>query len=121
MDLSASGISKEQKKLLDRTLGFSSTHSSVSICILTQQFTGLHVRYRRLLNGFCLWNNGVDRDTMIMLARKFGGNMNRTVFAKIMNSFTSQYDFLMIDMTSNSPAKYRKGLFQKIEIETHDD
>lgn len=116
VDTSSQGMSKAQRALLAMTLRFSSSHNNLSVIITNQQYTGLSVRYRRLMNIFMVGIDGNDLDSLAILARKACGRVPRAVFLEIMESFTDIHDFLLVDGTPNSPAKLRKGLFQKIEI-----
>jgi hypothetical protein len=116
-DVNLAGLSKEDKKIFDRTCGFTSTHCNLSICILVQDLLQVKPNIRRMMNVICLWKLP-DTDAMAVLARRCG--VKRKYFMQLMRKFKSYHDFLMIDGTNASPAPLRLNLYSRVILPEED-
>jgi hypothetical protein len=120
-DCNVRGFTKEQHYILDRTMGFSSSHNNLTVIITSQSFCNLPVVYRNMCNVFIVNARTNNIDTLNTMIRKSAGNVPIDRVRKLIKSFDSPYDFLVIDGTSNSPAPIRKNLFQKVDIFDNDE
>ena len=113
-DLSYLNMSLEQQGRLERLYGYASTHKNVS-CILTAQdpFSILPT-VRRCSNVFVVWNNH-DGDMLKLLSRKTGHGTEQLSKALVQHC-RGPHDSFWIDLTPNSPAKYRKNGYQALKL-----
>lgn len=112
-DLEFKGMSKEQKKNLDRLFGYVSTHKNISCILCSQDPFNVPPIVRRCSNLWVLWKSN-DLDSMSNCARKSGLKPAEfhSIFNKIMPEFR---DSLWLDMTPHSPYPMRKNGFQIIK------
>jgi hypothetical protein len=111
-DLEFKGMSKEQKRNLDRLFGYVSTHKNISVILCSQDAFNVPCIVRRCSNLWVLWRCP-DLDAMSVCARKTGLKANN--FNSIFNQLMlDPKDSLWIDMTDHSPYKMRKNGFTVI-------
>ena len=106
-DLEFKGMSKDQKRNLDRLFGFVSTHKHCSICLCAQDTFNVPPIVRRCSNLWVLWKMN-DMDSLSNTARKTGmtaQNFN-TIFNELM---MNNHDSLWIDTTAGTPYPLRKN------------
>jgi hypothetical protein len=106
-DLEFKGMSKDQKRNLDRLFGFVSTHKNISICLCAQDTFNVPPIVRRCSNLWVLWKMN-DMDSLSNTARKTGmsaQNFN-TIFNELM---MNNHDSLWIDTTAGTPYPLRKN------------
>jgi hypothetical protein len=104
-DLDLSNISKQEKHFLSRLYGYCSSHRGVSICTNLQDPFSCSPTCRRTSNIFVLWKSP-DLNATSMMARRTGLNARQLHY--IFNKYLHNYhDCFIIDLTHNSPAKYR--------------
>ncbi len=112
-DLEFKGMSKDQKRCLDRLFGFVSTHKNISICLAAQDTFNVPPIVRRCSNLWILWRTP-DLDSLAQTARKSG--MSASSFNAIFNQLMcGTHDSLWIDMTSKTPYPLRKNGYQMIK------
>ena len=104
-DLEYKGMSKQERRALDRLYGFVSTHKNISVILCSQDAFNVPPIVRRCSNLFILWKSH-DIDSMATVARKSG----LTAF-QLKNMFNTmapgQKDSIWIDSTEGSPYKLR--------------
>jgi hypothetical protein len=106
-DLEFKGMSKEQRRRLDRLYGFVSTHKHISVALCSQDAFNVPPIVRRCSNLWVLWRCP-DLDSMSTCARKTG--MKSSHFNDIFSTYGT-HDSLWLDMTNKSPYKKRKNGF----------
>lgn len=111
-DLEFKGMNKQQKRNLDRLVGFVSTHKHISVILCSQDAFNVPPIVRRCSNMYVLWKSP-DLDSMSNLARK--ANMKpeemKNIFDDLMINFR---DSLWIDMTDKTPYPLRKNGYEII-------
>ena len=111
-DLEFKGMNKQQKRNLDRLVGFVSTHKHISVILCSQDAFNVPPIVRRCSNMYVLWKSP-DLDSMSNLARK--ANMKpeemKNIFDDLMLNFR---DSLWIDMTDKTPYPLRKNGYEII-------
>ena len=106
-DLEFKGMSKEQRRRLDRLYGFVSTHKHISVALCSQDTFNVPPIVRRCSNLWVLWRCP-DLDAMATCARKTGMKANN--FNAIFNQLMMNgHDSLWLDMTDHTPYPKRKN------------
>jgi hypothetical protein len=122
-DLEFKGMSKDQRRNLDRLFGFVSTHKNISCILCSQDPFNVPPIVRRCSNLWVLWRCP-DLDAMASVSRKTGmrsKNFN-SIFGTLFTytnpetgeQYTRPHDSLWIDMTEKSPYKMRKNGYELI-------
>ena len=113
-DLEYKQMNKDQKRNLDRLMGYVSTHKNISCCLCAQDAFNIPPAVRRCSNFWVIWKSP-DMDSMHAICRRTGLNKKQfmNIFNKLMPNF---HDSLWVDMTSGSNAKLRKNGFQIIKM-----
>jgi hypothetical protein len=114
-DLEYKGMSKDQKRNLDRLFGYCSTHKNISVCLCSQDPFNVPPIVRRCSNLWVIWSCS-DIDAMSTCARKTGikpAEFHR-IFSRLL---TEPRDSLWLDMSSKSPAPMRKNGYTLIKKE----
>jgi hypothetical protein len=114
-DLEISQLNKAQKKNFDRLCSFTRSHSNLSIFLSSQSFYNIPTIYRRTADVFVLWKTR-DISSMNTIAKRLG--MKKDEFTDL---FSDEYiddlhTSIMIDLTPNSPAVFRKNGYQILDI-----
>lgn len=111
-DIDFKGMSKEQKKNLNRLFGFVSTHKNISVALTSQDPFAVPPIVRRCANLWVLWRMS-DLDAMSTVARRTG--LRATDVKDIFkNLFRDAHESLWIDMTDKTPYAKRKNGFRLI-------
>jgi len=112
-DMEFKQMNKEQKRNLDRLMGYVSTHKNISVIITAQDAFNVPPSVRRNANLFVLWKTP-DMDSMAQVARKAGmkGDELKSLFKNIANK---QYDSIWIDLTTNTPYPLRLNGYKVIK------
>lgn len=111
-DLEFKGMSKEQRRRLDRLYGFVSTHKHISVALCSQDTFNVPPIVRRCSNLWILWRCP-DLDAMATCARKTG--MKSGNFNAIFNQLDiKDHNSLWLDMTEHTPYPKRKNGFTLI-------
>lgn len=112
-DLEFKGMNKQQKRNLDRLVGFVSTHKHISVILCSQDAFNVPPIVRRCSNMYVLWKSP-DLDSMSNLARK--ANMKPEEMKKIFDDLMPNFrDSLFIDMTDKTPYPLRKNGYELIK------
>ena len=112
-DLEFKGMSKEQRRRLDRLYGFVSTHKHISVALCSQDTFNVPPIVRRCSNLWVLWRCP-DLDAMATCARKTGMKANN--FNSIFNQLMmNTHDSLWLDMSDKSPYPKRKNGYSLIK------
>ena len=96
-DVDLDGLGRDAASRLDRTLGYASTHNSVTVYITCQNLAQIPIRVRRMMNIFCVWPP-TDKDAVYKLSRATSttlGDMRQLL--EVVEKTGSPYAFLMID------------------------
>jgi len=112
-DLEFKGMSKNQRRCLDRLYGFVSTHKNISVALCSQDTFNVPPIVRRCSNLWVLWRCP-DLDAMSVCARKTGMQSKdfNAIFRELM---MNGHDSLWLDMTSKSPYPKRKNGYSLIK------
>lgn len=109
-------------KRMSTLLRYASTHRCMSIYLSFQSFFDLYSLARKLGNVFCIWKPRALNELETITNRV---GIAKGVLEHIFNTLaTGNKDFITIDLTDNSPAPLRLGLWKKIELTKevqHDD
>ena len=112
-DVDFSELSRKEMKNLSRLLGYASTHLGICIIVQSQDWYNLPPFFRRMANIFVIWNTP-DKPSLASIARRVG--MKTDTFMAIFDSFKSIHTSLCIDLTENSPSKYRLDGYNVLKV-----
>ena len=112
-DFELSNASKEQIARINKTFRYVSSHKNVTIYISNQNFFELNSLIRKLCNVFVIWK---PRSTTELktIANRIGLKPEQLEYI-FDNICTGHRDSLMVDFNHNSPALFRKNIFEKID------
>jgi len=107
------GLSKDEKTLLSRNFCVGASHNNTDIYLISQNPTDISPVLRRVANVIFMWENN-DLIQLSHMAKKFNilPQQLKYVFNHICKERTDS--FCISDVTSH--ARYRKNIFEKIEI-----
>ena len=114
-DLNYLDMSQAQRGRLERLFGYASTHKNVSCVLTAQDPFRILPTVRRCTNVFVLWNNH-DGDMVKSLARKTGLS-SKKLTRVLEESCQDAHDSFWIDLTPDSPAKFRKNGYETLAIQ----
>lgn len=103
-DIALKKLPKDEKKNLDRLLGYCSTHMNISVCLTSQDTFNVDPVLRRYFNVYILWPS-MDQDSMALIARKVGVKSLSELFEEYCPP--GKRNFIMIDKTTDSPYPLR--------------
>ncbi len=110
-DLNALHVSTKDKKKIDRLFGTISSHMSLSIVMTVQSLsTQTTPNIQRCCNIMVVWKL-IGHDNLNRLGRKC--SVNTDDFRAMFAHFDDIHDSLTIDMTKDSPARFRKNGYKK--------
>jgi DNA polymerase III delta prime subunit len=96
-DVDLDGLGRDAASRLDRTLGYASTHSSVTVIVTCQNLAQIPIRIRRMMNVFCVWPP-TDKDAVYKLARATSTTLaDMRQLLEVVDNTGSPYAFMMID------------------------
>jgi hypothetical protein len=107
-------MKKEQKKRLNKVVSYSSSHYNLSIIVSSQDiYSQIPPCILRFANAVILWRFS-DLRYMRMLLDNVGINKNHK--EAIINEMDNYglHDYLMVDNTLDTPARYRKNGYVKV-------
>ena len=113
-DLEFKGMSKDQRRNLDRLFGFVSTHKNISCILCSQDPFNVPPIVRRCSNLWVLWKL-CDLDALATCARKTGFKNFNTIFNQLK---IDGHNSLWIDTTDKTPYPLRKNgytIINKVE------
>lgn len=108
-------MNKEQRRRLDRLLGYVSTHRNVSVFITAQDFWSIPPSCRRMANFYILWKT-LDLVSQTMIARRIGF-LSEELNYYINKYLTGDRDSLWLDLTLKTPYEMRKNGFEILQRE----
>ena len=106
--------SKEMRQNLNRLFGYTSSHCNLSIALTAQNPYDIDPSIRRMANTISLWRNH-DMNSLNTLSSRCGIKKQDMEYV-MCNILKNPHDFLLIDLQTNTPAKYRINGFEKIEF-----
>jgi hypothetical protein len=109
-DLELKELSREQRRNLDRLVGYVSTHKNVSVAICTQDWFNLPPIVRRCCNVWVIWKSPDPRN-MKAIGQRIGAPALPDVASHLLPEFR---DSLWVDMTAGTPYPFRKNGFEII-------
>ena len=112
-DLEFKGMSKDQRRCLDRLFGFVSTHKNISCILCSQDPFNVPPIVRRCSNLWILWKCS-DLDAMSTCARKTGVPLKQLFTQLNIDGHNS----LWLDMTEKSPYPIRKNGYTVVRKES---
>lgn len=115
-DIELKELPKEQRRALDRLVGYVSTHKDISVCMCTQDWFNLPPIVRRCSNVWVIWKSPDTRNM-----RAIGSRIGIPNFPEVASQMLPQFrDSLWIDQTDKSPYPTRRNGFEpinKIELQ----
>ena len=113
-DMEMRTLNKEQKKRMNKLVSYASSHYNMTIMLSSQcVFSQLPVSTVRFCNVFVIYPYA-DLNYNRMLFNRIGvSSKELPKIEAVMKNF-GMHDSLCIDRTENSPAKYRKNIFEPI-------
>ena len=111
-DCDTKSLGKDERYKLGRFFGVYSSHNNIDIYVISQNVFDLLPQIRRLANIIFLFKNN-DLECMKSLARKFSVRLEDLKI--IFNKFT-KYDSLCIDDSRDAKYRYRKNIFEILDI-----
>jgi len=114
-DISLKNLKKEEKANFNKLCSFASTHYNLTIIIGVQDsFSQLPVSVLRFCNVFNIWRYN-DLCFVRMLLNRMGvSKKNSDVLLNELSQY-KEHDFMTLDYTLDSPCRFRKNLYIKIE------
>lgn len=113
-DLNYLDMGSSQKGRLERLYGYASTHKNISCMLTAQDPFRIMATVRRCTNIFVIWNNH-DMTMIRTLAQKTG--MTKDQMCDLFKSKCPElHDSLWIDLTSETPAPFRKNGYEKFNL-----
>jgi hypothetical protein len=111
-DLEFRMMKKHEKVKLDRLFGYVSSHKSCSVILTAQDSFNVPPCARRTANVFCLWRSP-DVNALSQMATRTGYRSKD--FIKLFDTYIKkQHDFIMIDLTKDTPYPLRINGFTNI-------
>lgn len=114
-DVELKSLDKVQKKRLNKVISYASSHYNMSVIISTQDsFSQIPPCVFRFSNIFVIWRYNDLLYLNMLLNRSGISKSTSQKIIKLMEGF-DLHDSLCIDNTSDSPAKYRKNFYLKLD------
>lgn len=115
-DVEYSNLSREQLARLHKLARYVSSHKNVTLYFTHQSFFDLPILVRKMCNVFCIWKPRSTTE-LKLISNRIG--LKPEEVENIFENTCNQYrDFLTVDLHINTPATYRKNLFEKIDIQS---
>ena len=109
-DIELKELPKEQRRALDRLVGYVSTHKDISVCVCTQDWFNLPPIVRRCSNVWVIWKSPDARNM-----KAIGNRIGMPDFPEIAKQLLPAFrDSLWIDQTDKSPFPIRRNGFETI-------
>lgn len=114
-DFEFSKLPKEALKNLSSIFRYVSSHHNFSIIVCYQSFFDVPPIIKKCANVFVLYKPN-DTDELKTIARRVG--MKKEMMIDLWDQLlTKKRDTLCLDLSENTPAPYRRNLFEKIEVD----
>lgn len=110
-DVEFTKTSVETIRNISKLFRYVSSHHGYSIILLHQSFFDVPSIIKKCSNVFILFPPS-DFDQLGTIARRMG--VKKEEMIAMCSLLTSNHDTLCIDLTENSPAKFRKNVFERI-------
>ena len=115
-DVEYSNMSKDQMARLNKLIRYISSHKNLSVYITHQSFFDLPTLVRKLCNVFVIWKPR-SRTELKLIYGRIGLEPDQLL--EIFDNQCSGYrDSLMVDFTKDSPAMFRKNIWEKLDIKS---
>lgn len=114
-DLFVKKLPKESEAKLDRLFGYNRTHKNTSVIITAQDYVQLPPNIRRLCNIFIIWKVH-DLTSQKLLAKKIGLK-ERDLYELFKHVLNGPKDSLTVDMTDDTPCKFRRNIGIPLNID----
>lgn len=110
---------KERLRNIAGLFRYCSTHCNLSIYLCHQSFFDIPNIVKKMCNLFCIWEP-ISKLETTMIANRIG--MEAKLLKKLFKSvITAHKSHLTVDLQQDSPAKYRKDIWEVIEINDSSD
>lgn len=114
-DFEFTKLPKESLKNLSSIFRYVSSHHNFSIIVCYQSFFDVPPIVKKCTNVFIIYRPN-DNDELSTIARRVG--MKKELMLELWTQLlTNKRDTLCLDLTENTPAPYRKNLFQRIDVD----
>jgi hypothetical protein len=118
-DFEFAKLPKQQLSNLSSLFRFVSSHHNFSIILCYQSFFDVPTIIKKCANIFIIYRPN-DLDELTTIGRRVG--LKKEVIIEVFNTIMNdKRDTLLVDMTEDSPCKYRKNLFIPLKIQTEND
>lgn len=111
-DVDLDHLSKADEQNLMKLLKHYSSHFNTSIYITIHDLTQLKPKMRRMCNVFIIWK--LSNETLKILGNKFS-IPNDVLFNMFHQNVQKTYDNICVDLTENSPYKYRFNIWEVLD------
>lgn len=113
-DVEYSNLSKEQMARLHKLVRYVSSHKNVTIYFTHQSFFELPNLVRKLCNVFIIWKPRSSTE-LKLISNRIGLESEQVerIFETQCNGYR---DSLCIDFNINTPARFRKNIFETLDI-----
>jgi len=114
-DLELTSANKTRMKNLAILFRYCSTHKGLTIYFAHQSFFDVTSLVKKMANVYVLWKPRAYSELALIENRVgYPKGTLKELFKKVA---TEHRDSICVDMTENSPAKLRKNIWQKIEVQ----
>ena len=114
-DFEMTKLSKEQLQRLSQLFRFVSSHHNISIIICYQSFFEVPTIVLKCCNIFITFKPN-NLDEIVVLGKRIGLSKKQMTYI-FQNHIKEKRDTLTVDLTENSPAKYRINLYNVLNAE----
>lgn len=111
-DIELENLSKENKTKLLQLLKHYSSHFNTSVILTVHDLIQIPANMRRCCNVYVLWK--LTNATQKILGDRFNVD-NKLLHNMCQTELKTQHDCIMIDMTKNTPYKFRKNVFKILD------
>lgn len=108
-DIELENLPKEDKINLLKLLKHYSSHFNTSVIITVHDLIQIPANMRRCCNVYVLWK--LTNGTQKILGDRFNID-NKVLYNMCQKELIKQHDSIMIDLTKDSPYKFRKNVFE---------
>jgi hypothetical protein len=118
-DVEYSNLSKEQMARLHKLVRYVSSHKNVSLYFTHQSFFELPNLVRKLCNVYILWKPRSSTE-LKLIASRIG--LKQEMLSHVFEHTCNEYrDSLCVDLNINTPAHFRKNIFEPIDMKSQYD
>lgn len=118
-DVEFSHLSKDQIARMNKLVRYVSSHKNVTVYVSHQSFVDLPILIRKLCSVFIIWKPRSTMELKLIANRiALHPDQMEEVFEKVCNQYR---DSLCVDLNFNTPAVFRKNVFEKINLKQETD